>query len=94
EEGQNLTTGQTYSKYREVANRVGKEPITQRRAQDLIDELDMLGVYRAEVESKGKHGRTRSIHVDLSEKTVNKLKEYVENEFPSVTSQAPKQKTR
>jgi cell division control protein 6 len=41
--------------------------LTQRRISDIIAEFDMLGLINAKVISKGRHGRTREIRVDLPE---------------------------
>ncbi|MDY6776628.1 MAG: ORC1-type DNA replication protein [Candidatus Nanohaloarchaea archaeon] len=62
-----LATGDIYSEYKDEANDAGMNVLTQRRVSDLIAELDMLGVINAKVISKGRHGRTRQISVDLSE---------------------------
>ena len=56
-----MTTGELYSRYRELAVRTGLPPLTQRRVTDLIDELDMLGLVNARVKSYGRGGRTKEI---------------------------------
>ncbi|HKZ48295.1 MAG TPA: ORC1-type DNA replication protein [Thermoplasmata archaeon] len=56
-----MTTGEVYSRYRELASRTGLPPLTQRRVTDLIDELDMLGLVNARVKSYGRGGRTKEI---------------------------------
>jgi len=56
-----MTTGEVYSRYRELAVRTGLSPLTQRRVTDLIDELDMLGLVNARVKSYGRGGRTKEI---------------------------------
>ncbi|MDY6770319.1 MAG: cell division control protein Cdc6, partial [Candidatus Nanohaloarchaea archaeon] len=66
EDGEKLATGDIYSEYKDHANEAGMNVLTQRRVSDLIAELDMLGVINGEVVSKGRHGRTRQISVDLS----------------------------
>ena len=57
------TTGELYEAYREVARRVGLEPVTQRRISDLINELDMLGLINARILSRGRYGKTRIIRL-------------------------------
>ncbi|WP_226005944.1 Cdc6/Cdc18 family protein [Natrinema salinisoli] len=82
EEGQTpITTGDCYSEYREVCAQSDKDPISQRRVRDLITELDMLGVIQATITSQGKYGRTSQIRVNLEERTVNELQEFIEEEY-------------
>jgi len=60
-----VTTGEVYNTYRDVAKEAGVDPLTQRRATDLISELDMLGIVNAVVVSKGRYGRTKEINVSV-----------------------------
>ncbi|MCJ7478670.1 MAG: orc1/cdc6 family replication initiation protein [Candidatus Nanohaloarchaeota archaeon QJJ-7] len=78
EEGSKLATGDIYSEYKEYANDAGVKVLTQRRVSDLIAELDMLGVINGEVVSKGRHGRTRQISVDLSDNAQDDLEDMLE----------------
>lgn len=71
--GGKLATGDIYSAYKACANEVGANVITQRRVSDLIGELDMLGVINAQVISKGHHGRTREVTVDMPDDMVDDL---------------------
>jgi len=66
----NITTGMIYSKYTELANMVGVEPVTQRRVSDIINELDMLGIINARVVSLGRYGRTKIIKLGVSRKSI------------------------
>ena len=75
------TTGEIYKKYRELTEKVDHHTVTQRRVRDLLSELDMLGVFRVNVVSKGAHGRKSKIWVDLSDETIADLKEYLESEL-------------
>lgn len=56
-----LYTGEAYDLYRELCNKIGLRPLTQRRVSDIIAELDMLGIINARTISKGRFGRTREI---------------------------------
>lgn len=56
-----LTTGELYDIYKNMAEKTGTTPVTQRRATDLISELDMLGIINARLISYGRGGRTREI---------------------------------
>jgi len=55
------TTGELYLKYRDLARRLGTEPVTQRRVSDIINELEMLGIVNAKLINRGRYGKTREI---------------------------------
>ena len=61
-----ITTGEVYEIYKNLSKKVRIDRISQRRAADLISELDMLGVITARVISKGRYGRTRDIKISSS----------------------------
>lgn len=81
EEEEEVATGDVYSKYKEICGEIDVSELTQRRVSGLISELDMLGVINGKVISKGRHGRTRQISVDLSEDIRARLREMVEDKF-------------
>ncbi len=60
-----LTTGEVYDTYRELCEEARQDILTQRRVTDLISELDMLGIFRARVVSKGRYGRTKEIELAI-----------------------------
>lgn len=66
-----IYTGDIYELYKDICEKIGLRPLTQRRVSDIIAELDMLGIINAKVVSKGRFGRTREINISLS-KTVEK----------------------
>jgi len=57
------TTGDVYKLYYDLCKQLVLDDLTQRRVGDLINELDVLGMIRANVVSKGRHGRTRIIRL-------------------------------
>ncbi len=59
-------TGDVYSVYSELCDRIDLPPLTQRRISDLINELDMLGIINAKVVSKGRYGRTKEIRLSIT----------------------------
>ncbi len=79
EDGEKLATGDIYAEYKEYANEAGVKVLTQRRVSDLIAELDMLGVINGEVVSKGRHGRTRQVSVDLSQDARGGIEDMLED---------------
>ena len=90
-----FTTGEVYHVYKKLCNKIGIDPLTQRRISDLISELDMLGIINSIVISKGRYGRTREITIDADIEIMKKvlredyrletLKRY-EEELKSLTS--------
>lgn len=60
-----LTTGELYSAYRHLGQRLGLAPLTPRRVGDLVSELDMLGLASAQVKSFGRGGRTKEIRINV-----------------------------
>ena len=60
------TTGEVYSYYRRLCKRLGIESVTQRRASDIVSELDMLGLIDARIVSRGRYGKTRIITLSVS----------------------------
>lgn len=60
-----IFTGDIYNYYKEVCEKCGLKPLTQRRLSDIIAELDMLGIINAKVVSKGRYGRTREISLAI-----------------------------
>jgi len=60
-----IFTGDIYNRYKEVCDKCGLKPLTQRRLSDIVAELDMLGIINAKVISKGRYGRTREISLAI-----------------------------
>ncbi|MDY6761999.1 MAG: ORC1-type DNA replication protein [Candidatus Nanohaloarchaea archaeon] len=79
EDGEKMATGDIYAEYKDYANEAGVKVLTQRRISDLIAELDMLGVINGEVVSKGRHGRTRQVSVDLSQDARTEIEDMLED---------------
>ena len=82
EEGQeDIQTGDVFSYYEKIASRRGLKPLTQRRVQDLINELDMLGVSNTAVISKGRYGRSREIRILLDKPVLEKVRKILEENY-------------
>ena len=64
-----VLTGEIYSAYKELCNKCGLRPLTQRRVSDILAELDMLGIINAKITSKGRYGRTREISLAIPSTT-------------------------
>ena len=79
--GNNIATGDVYTNYKKLCNKLGITSLTQRRVSDLISELDMLGILNARVISKGRYGRTRNISIDLSDNVLNQIESFLKEKF-------------
>lgn len=56
-----ITTSTLYQKYQDICKLLHIDDLTQRRVGDLINELDLLGMVKAAVISKGRYGRSKVI---------------------------------
>lgn len=74
-------TGDVYNVYRDVCKKNGLKPLTQRRVSDLISELDLLGIINAEVISKGRYGRTRTVNIDLDKNLLERIKNILTKKY-------------
>jgi cell division control protein 6 len=78
EHSESLFTGDIYELYKKICFDIHLRPLTQRRASDIIAELDMLGIINGTVISKGRYGRTRKISLAIQKNTKSKAKEILE----------------
>ena len=62
---QRITTGEVYSLYKSFCREISMDALTSRRVSDLILELDLLGICKTTVVSKGRYGRTREINLEI-----------------------------
>ena len=76
-----IYTGDIYELYKDVCEKIGLRPLTQRRVSDIIAELDMLGIINAKVISKGRFGRTREITISLSKSLEKKIMHILQEEL-------------
>ncbi|TAL58472.1 MAG: AAA family ATPase [Nanoarchaeota archaeon] len=76
---QKLYTGDIYELYRHVCKRAGLKSLTQRRISDILGELDTLGIVTARIISKGRHGRTRELHLATPQQLNPKIKQIIED---------------
>jgi len=76
-----ILTGDIYELYKNICNKTGLRPLTQRRVSDIIAELDMLGIINTKVISKGRFGRTREISISLPAVIEKKIMQILEEEL-------------
>jgi len=60
-----IVSGDVYEIYQDLCHPSGLDVLTQRRVSDLVSELDMLGIISAQIVSKGRHGRTKEIKLNI-----------------------------
>ena len=88
EDNKMLTTGDLYLSYREIAEKLGVSPVTQRRVSDIISELEVLGLISARILNRGRYGKTRVLRTAVSKQLLKEIfskdpliNELVENEI-------------
>ncbi|GBF08725.1 ORC1-type DNA replication protein 1 [Aeropyrum pernix] len=62
--GRPASTGEIYERYKELTSTLGLEHVTLRRVSGIISELDMLGIVKSRVVSRGRYGKTREVSLD------------------------------
>lgn len=74
----NIFTGEVYTLYKKICDKITLSALTQRRVSDIIAELDIVGIITAKVLSKGRYGRTREIQLSIPAQTATKAKSLLE----------------
>jgi len=67
------TTGEIYSEYRILCEKMDTAPLTYRRISDIINELDMLGLIEAQIVSRGRYGRTKIVKLNVQPKIIEEV---------------------
>jgi len=67
---QNHCTGEIFTRYAVVAEKLGLRPLTNRRISDLIGELDAVGLAASHVISRGRGGRTTELSLSVEHDTL------------------------
>jgi cell division control protein 6 len=68
-----IYTGEVYDVYKNICQEIRINGLTQRRLSDLIAELDLLGIIRTKLISKGRYGKMREISLMIDPETINKI---------------------
>lgn len=74
-------TGTVFAIYQRFCQQTGLRPLAIRAFRDLINELDMYTFLRSRVLSKGRHGRTREIILDLPPEIARRIEEAISVNF-------------
>lgn len=61
-----MITGEIYEVYCELCGELGIAPLTQRRLNTLVNELDSMGLLNTKVVSMGRYGRTKKIRLEVA----------------------------
>lgn len=72
-----ISSTDIYEVYTELSKEMGTETLTDRRARDILSELDLMGLLHINIVYKGRYGRGREIILKVP---TNKIKEYLLNE--------------
>lgn len=68
-----FSSGEVYNMYQRLCDHLGVEALTRRRLVDLISGLDFLGLINAVIVSRGKHGRTKEISLNVPEELIQPI---------------------
>ncbi|RLF56843.1 MAG: cell division control protein Cdc6, partial [Thermoplasmata archaeon] len=74
----NITTGEAYEVYKKLCKNLSIDHLTLRRISDIISELDILGILRTRVISRGRYGRTKEIKLEVP---IDGIKIIIEDEL-------------
>ncbi len=60
-----ITTGNVKKVYEQICSFLGSKPVTLRRLNDILADLETLGIISATIKSMGRYGRTRIIRLEV-----------------------------
>ena len=66
-------TGEIYEQYQAFCREAQMKPVAIRAFRESLNELDLYGFVRTRILSRGRHGRTREVILELDEELVNKI---------------------
>jgi cell division control protein 6 len=72
-------TGDVYTEYQTICNKINIDILTQRRVSSIISEFDMLGLINARNISRGTYGKTREIRSAIPKEIFVQAKTILEN---------------
>lgn len=64
------TTGEIYLLYRDLCSQTGQKTLTQRRATQILSEIEMSGMISGRITHQGMHGRTKKFKLLIAPETV------------------------
>ncbi|MHC4677577.1 MAG: Cdc6/Cdc18 family protein [Planctomycetota bacterium] len=66
-------TGEVYEQYQAFCREARMRPVAIRAFRESLNELDLYGFVRTRIFSRGRHGRTREVILELDEELVSKI---------------------
>jgi archaeal cell division control protein 6 len=66
------TTGEVYHTYKEICKTIRQKEITQRRATQILSDIELSGLISGKIVHQGMHGRTKKYHLTVQPETVKK----------------------
>jgi cell division control protein 6 len=72
-------TGDVYTEYQNICNKIKMDILTQRRVSSIISEFDMLGLINARNISRGSYGKTREIRSAIPKEIFKQARNILEN---------------
>lgn len=81
EKNSEIQTGDVFNLYQNLCQQHRMKPLTPRRISDLIAELDLFSIINTKVVSRGRHGRTRIIMLNVVESIQKKIKNFLFQTF-------------
>jgi cell division control protein 6 len=66
-------TGEIYEHYRTFCQQAQMRPVAIRAFRDSLNELDLYGFVRSRILSRGRHGRTREVILELDDELISKI---------------------
>jgi archaeal cell division control protein 6 len=66
------TTGEVYHTYKEICKTIRQKEITQRRATQILSDIELSGLISGKIVHQGMHGRTKKYHLTIQPETVKK----------------------
>jgi len=70
---QQITTGKVKNTYEKICTYLGYSPLSLRRLNDILSDLETLGIILAPVTSLGRYGRTKLISLEVDLKSLVKI---------------------
>ena len=83
-------TGEIYEHYRTFCQQAQMRPVAIRAFRESLNELDLYGFVRTRILSRGRHGRTREVILELDDELVSKIYSIILLNFQLRQKRAPK----
>jgi cell division control protein 6 len=65
-------TGEVYHAYKELCKTIRQKEVTQRRATQILSDIELSGLITGKIVHQGMHGRTKKYNLTIQNETVKK----------------------